>query len=82
MEVLQRLDWHGSSRDLGELFIVRKNGREATCKLRSHQCGCELLLLAGRQEEVGQSQVCRSQDELSTTGEQRKAAMIAKGWTW
>jgi hypothetical protein len=30
---------HGSPIDLGELFILKKNGREATCKLRSHQFG-------------------------------------------
>jgi hypothetical protein len=39
------------------LFIVKKNGREATCKLRSHQFGWELLLLIGRQTEIVQSQV-------------------------
>ena len=59
MEVLQRFDWHGSPIDLGELFIVKKNGREAVCKLRSHQFGWELLLFVGRQLEIVQSQVCR-----------------------
>jgi hypothetical protein len=80
MQVLQRPDWHGSPVDLGELFRLKKNGREATCKLRSHQFGWELLLCIGRQLEVLQSHVCRSQDEVLTTGEQWKAAMIQKGW--
>ena len=39
------------------------------------------LLFAGSQLEILQSQVCRSQDEGLTTGEQWKAAMIDKGWT-
>jgi hypothetical protein len=80
-EVLQRFDWHGSPIDLGELFIVKKNGREAVCKLRSHQFGWELLLFVGRQLEIVQSQVCRSQDDVLATGERWKAAMIEKGWT-
>jgi hypothetical protein len=79
MQVLQRPDWHGSPRDLGELFIVRKKSREATCKLRTHQLGWEVLLFVGRQLEVVQSQVCRTQDEVLTIGEQWKAAMIEKG---
>jgi len=80
MQVLQRPDWHGSPRDLGELFILKKNRREATCKLRSHQFGWELRLFIGSQDDVVQTQVCRSQDEVLTTGEQWKAAMIEKGW--
>jgi hypothetical protein len=52
MQVLQRLDWHGSPIELGELFIMRKNGREATCKLRSHEFGWELLLVVGRPRAV------------------------------
>jgi len=54
---------------LGELFIKRKNGREATCKRRSHQFGWELLLVVGRRLEVVQSQVCPTQDDVLTTGE-------------
>jgi len=80
MQVLQRPDWHGSPVDLGELFIFRKNGREATCKLRSHQFGWELLLFVGQQLEVMQSQVCRSQNEVLMIGEQWKLAMTAQGW--
>jgi hypothetical protein len=80
-DALQRLNWSGSPVDLGDLFILKKNGRESTCKLRSHQFGWELLLFVGQQLEVVQSQVCRSQDEVLTTGEQWKAAMIENGWT-
>ena len=80
MQVLQRPDWHISPVHIGELFILKKNGREATCKLRAHQFGWELLLFVGAQLEVVQSQVCRGQDEVLTTGEQWKAGLIDQGW--
>ena len=51
------------------------------CKLRSHQFGWELHLFIGSQDDVVQTQVCRSQDEVLTTGGQWKAAMLEKGWT-
>jgi hypothetical protein len=39
-----------------------------------------LVLFVGRQSDIVRSQVCRTQDEVLTTGEQWKAAMIDKGW--
>jgi len=48
MDVLQRPNWYGSPIELGELFILTKNRRTATCKLRSHQLGWELRLFIGR----------------------------------
>ena len=80
MNVLQRPNWYGSPVDLGELFILKKNRRRATCKLRSHQFGWELRLFIGSQDDVVQTQVCRSQDEVLDTSDQWKAAMIEKGW--
>jgi hypothetical protein len=38
-----------------------------------------MRLLVG--QELVQSQVCRNQDEVFTTGEQWKAAMIEKAWS-
>jgi len=80
IDVLQRYDWHGSARELGDLFIVTKNKRKARCVLLNHQFGWELRLFVGSQLEIVQSQVCRTQDEVLTTGEQWKAAMVEKGW--
>lgn len=80
LQVLQRHDWHGSPVDLGELFILHKHRRKAQCQLLSHQFGWELRLLVGSQLEIVQTQVCRTQDDVLTTGEQWKAAMMAKGW--
>jgi hypothetical protein len=62
VDFLQRLNWYDSAVELGELFILKKNRRQAVCKLRSHQFGWELLLFIGRNEIV-ETQVCRSQDE-------------------
>lgn len=77
-DVLQRLTWSGTPKDLGELFILRKSGREAVCKLTTHQFGWELRLeVAG---ELRRSCVCRSQEEVFSTGEEWKAAMVEKGW--
>ena len=79
-QVLQRHDWHGTPRELGELFILHKDRREARAVLVTHQLGWEVQLLVGTQLEVVQTQVCRSQDEVFTTGEQWKVAMMEKGW--
>jgi hypothetical protein len=35
----------------------------------------------GRQDEIAQTQVCRTEDEVFTTGEQWKAALQLKGWS-
>lgn len=80
VNVLQCPDWHGSPVDLGELFIVRKNGREAVAKLRTHQLEWEVILFVGQQLEIVQTQVCRTEEDLLATGECWKAAMIEKGW--
>jgi len=60
--------------------MVRKNNVESRCVLRSHQFGSETCLQIGISREFVQTNVCRTQDEVLTTGEQWKAAMIAKGW--
>jgi hypothetical protein len=50
-QVLQRPDWHGSPVELGEVFILKKNRRQAVCKLRSHEFGWELRLFIGAQSD-------------------------------
>jgi hypothetical protein len=80
VQVLQRPDWHGSPVNLGELFILHKNRRQATCQLHSHQFGWELRLVIGSQLEVVQTQVCRTEDEVLTTGEQWRAKLLEEGW--
>jgi hypothetical protein len=39
----------------------------------------EVRLFIGA-DEIVQTQVCRSQEDVLTTGEQRRAAMVEKGW--
>ena len=80
LEVLQRFTWNGAPREIGDLFRLHKNRREARAVIFSHVFGWEVRLLVGSQLEVVQTQVCRTQDEVLSTGDQWKAAMIEKGW--
>jgi hypothetical protein len=81
IEVLQRLDWQRSPIDLGELFIVKKNGCEAICKMAIASVRLGTAVVRRRSNRSGtDSGVPRSQDEVLTTGEQWKAAMMDKGW--
>src|SRR5687768_9507071 len=80
LHVLQRPDWYGEPKELGDLIRVTKNRRTARAALFSHQLGWELRLLIGTQQETVQSHVCRTQDDVLTTSEQWKAEMLAKGW--
>lgn len=79
-EVLQRLTWNGTPKELGDLFGLHKNRRTARAAIYSHVFGWEARLLVGSQLEVVQTQVCRSQDEVLSTGEEWKAAMLENGW--
>lgn len=67
----------------GDLFRVHKTRRErqleAVGELWTHQFGWEVcLMIAG---DLQRSEVCRSQDDVLTTAEQWKAALIKKGWS-
>ena len=80
LQVLQRPNWQGTPIELGDLFRLHKNRREARGALVTHQLGWEIRLLVGSQLEVVQTQVCRDQEEVLRTGEQWKQAMVEKGW--
>ena len=79
-QILQRVNWHGTAIGLGELFILHKNRREAKAVLFTHQLGWEVRLIIGAQAEVAQTQVCRTQEEVFSTGEAWRQGMIEKGW--
>jgi hypothetical protein len=80
LQVLQRPDWHGTPREMGDLFVLHKNRREARAVIVTHQLGWEVRLLIVAQLEVVQTQVCRTQEDVLSTGEQWKAGMLEKGW--
>jgi hypothetical protein len=80
LQALQRPDWHGTPKELGELFILHKNRRKAKAVIFTHQLGWEVRLVIGAQLEAVQTQACRTQEEVLSTGEQWKAAMMEKGW--
>ena len=73
-------NWHGTPLELGDLFRLTKNRREARAALFTHQLGWEVRLIIGSQSEVVLTQVCRGQEEALTTGEQWRAGEVEKGW--
>ena len=75
-EVLQRFTWHGQPRELGYLFVVHKGNKTARCQLMSHQLARECRLVVG--QELVQSQVCRDQESVFTTGEAWRAEMLER----
>ena len=74
----QREHWDGNPVELGSAWTLRKGERVAHCILVSHQLGWELRLIT---PDLLRSHVCRSSEEILSTHEEWKAAMLAKGWT-
>ena len=64
---------------LGELFILHKNRRPAKAVIFTHLLGWEVRLMIGAQSEVVQTHVCRTQEEVFTTGEQWKRRWPRRG---
>ena len=54
-QALQRPPWHGTPIEVGDLFCLHKNRREARAALFTHQLGWEVRLLVGSQLEVVQT---------------------------
>jgi hypothetical protein len=89
-EPINRRDWHDPQphHEQGPIGAregliaggLTKNRRQARAVILSHQLGWEVRLLVGSQAELVQSQVCRSQEEVLSTGETWKSAMLEKGW--
>ena len=63
--------------ELGDAWTLRKGTKVARCVLVRHQLGWESRLMVG---ELLRSQVCRSSEEIWSTQESWKAAMMTKGW--
>jgi hypothetical protein len=77
--VPQREYWTGEETELDDAWTLQKGERTARCVLMSHLFGHELRLLIDG--ELRRSQVCRSVEEILTTHEAWKAAMIEKSWS-
>ena len=75
---VQRAVWNGEPVELGIAWTLKKRQHAAQCVVFSHQFGWELRLEVG---ELFRTQVCRSSEEIVTTAENWKAAMIEKGWS-
>jgi hypothetical protein len=72
----------GEPARLGESWRLHKSdctpAKEATCRLQSHVFGWELILEING--SLYASQVCRNSEQVLTTQEQWKKAMLEKGW--
>ena len=79
MNVLQRELWNGRPSELGDLFRLTKGEKSARCALWSHWSGWELRLDAAG--EMIRTQVCRSEEEVFSTGERWKKNMQSRGWS-
>jgi hypothetical protein len=76
---LQRPFWNGEAVYLGDLFRLSKGRSQfARAALSSHQFGWELKLLVN--DDVRQTQVCRSSEDIEATVDRWKAALYQKGW--
>lgn len=80
LQVLQRPIWDGKPIYLSDTFRLKKGDRTATCELWTHEFGWELRLKTGVAGELPRTQVCRSEEEVLSTTEQWKAAMVERGW--
>ena len=79
LKVLQRRHWTGPPVEIGDLFILHKNRRNAGAVIFSPagRCGSSW---APRATFV-QTQVCHTQNEVLSTAEQSKTALAEKGWS-
>jgi hypothetical protein len=73
-----RAVWNGKPAHLEDVWTLHKRNHVARCALSSSEFGWELRLEYG---ELFRTQVCRSPEEIVTTSENWKAAMVEKGWT-
>ena len=72
-------NWYGTPVELGDGFHSQEEPSRGDMRATVHQSGWGLRLFIGR-DEIVQTRVFRSQDEVLTTAEQWKAAMMEKGW--
>ena len=74
----RREHWDGNPVELSDAWLLRKGEKVARCILASHPLGWELRLMTS---DLLRSQVCRTSDEVLTTHDAWKAAMLEKGWS-
>lgn len=80
LDVLPRFDpWRGPEA-IGNWFVMKLDGREARCEIRTHPSGWELRLTGVLQDGFELTQICRSKREVFDTGDAWKAKLVVKGW--
>lgn len=72
-------DWQtGQPKHLGDLWTLRKVGREAACVLVGHPLGVELRVSVGG--ELQRSQAFKDGVDAIALADEWRAAFEAKGW--
>ncbi len=78
----RRVAWDGQPAELGHLFRVHQDRGEkhleAVCRMLSHRLGWEVRLEVNG--DLQRAEVCRSQDDVLSTGDRWRAALIEQGW--
>jgi hypothetical protein len=80
LDVLARFDPWSGPQAIGNLFVLKRDDKEARCEIRTHPSGWELRLTGVLQDGFELTQVCRSKREVFDTGEAWKAKLVVKGW--
>ena len=75
--VPRRDNWHNPE-PLGDAWLLRKADKTARCYLQTHVLGWEPVLMT---TDVIRTQVGKASEDILTTHEAWKAAMIEKGWS-
>ena len=64
---------------LSPAWTLHKGQRRADCEVWSHVLGFELRVTVSG-DPLPRTHVCKSQEELIATQEERRAALEGKGW--
>ena len=76
---LQRVEWDGVVRELGQAWSLKKgDDRAARCTIRSHPYGWELVLFVNN--ELIRARAFRDSDPLIETAGEWKVKPVAAGW--
>lgn len=78
INVLPRHEWSGEPIELGDVWMLEKEGRRLVCRLLSHPLGWELRLEVDR--ELWQSQACKTENDLFSTAREWREQAESNGW--
>ena len=63
---------------LGDMWKATKNGNVLSCEVRTSPSGWELRCLI--QFQIQRAQVCKTEDETTSTAEAWRSEAVSRGW--